>query len=201
MILCIPYNPTLPGGYDKLTNAILRNGRHPNHTLFVTSKEEHGDGAFEFAMKIQAQFGRYFAVTIQDQKEGALHASNRMFVSALDALRQYEPSDSEMPEPVMLYFDPTWRPTKQRWLDEFQAEYYIAGAPTTFGHFKRTGGVGRVVGPVAIKRDFLQKTKLLSFLPPDVHWREFLSWEIIGCGLQAEALGRILPAYIRPFDP
>jgi len=201
MILTIPYNPNLPGGYDKLASAITRYGKHPNHTLFVVAKEGHEDGAFLFAMKVRECFGRYFAVTVPDQKETALRNSNRMFAAALDALKQYEPTEHEMPEPVMFYFDPTWRPTKARWLDEFQSEYYIKGAPTTFGHFKTTGGVGKVVGPVAIKRDFLQKTKLLSFLSDSTHWREFLAWEIINNGLPSEALGRVLPAFIRPFDP
>lgn len=200
MILTLPYNPTLPGGYDKLVSAILRYGKHPAHTLFVAAKAEHEDGAFEMAMKLKDHFGRYFAITVPDQPETALRASNRMFVASLDALRAYAPAAHEMPEPVMLYFDPTWRPTQDRWLDKFQAEYYIAGAPTTFGHFQ-TKGTARVVGPVAIKRDFLKITKLLSFMPDDIHWREYLAWEIIQNGLQAEALGRILPAYIRPFDP
>lgn len=195
MILVIPHNPNLPGGYDKLAAAILRYGRHPNHALYVIAKEEHEDAAFDFAMKIRKQFGRYFAVTVSDQQETMLHASNRMFVAALDALKSYEPTEIEMQEPVMFYFDPTWRPTQDRWLDKFQAEYYIAGAPTTFGKF----GDGKVIGPVVLKKDFLQKTKLLNFMPEDIHWREYLAWEIINNGLQSEALGRILPAYIRPF--
>lgn len=200
MIVTIPYNPSLPGGYDKLASALTRNGKNQHHTLFVLAKEEHEDGAFDFAMKVRDYFGRYFAVSVPDQQETMLKASNRMFLAALDALKTYVPLETEMPEPVMLYFDPSWRPTKVGWLNEFQAEYYIAGAPTTFGHFRTTGGIGKVVGPVAIKRDFLTKTKLLTFLPDDRHWRDFLSWEIIGNGLVSEAFGRILPAYIRPFD-
>ena len=194
MILTIPFNPTLPGGYDKLTSAILRYGRHPNHTLFVAAKEEHEDGAFALAMKLKDQFGRYFAVTVPDRQETGLRASNRMFVAALDALRDHVPAEGEMPDPVMLYFDPSWHPRKARWLDEFQAEYYIAGAPMTFGHF----GKGRIEGPVALSRRFLKETKLLTFLPQDTHWREFLAWEFINNGLQSEALGQDLPAYIRP---
>lgn len=194
MILTIPYNPTIPGGYDKLTSAILRYGRHPNHLLFVAAKEEHEDGAFALAMKLREQFGGYFAVTVPNRQETGLQASNRMFVAALDALRDHVPSYGEMPDPVMLYFSPSWHPRKPRWLDEFQAEYYLSGAPMTFGCF----GKGKVDGPVAISRRFLAETKLLRFLPQDKHWREFLAWEIINNGLQSEALGQSLPAYIRP---
>lgn len=202
MILTIPYNPSLPGGYDKLVSAILRNGRHPLHTLFVTALPQHEDGAFELAMKLKDQFGRYFAVTVPPpvKSETAIQSSNRAFLAALDALRTYGPGEEEMPEPVMLYFDPTWRPTKKRWLDEFQAEYYIAGAPTTFGNFQTSGEKARVVGPVAIKRVFLKKTKLLDFIPDRTHWRDYLAWEIVNNGVKAEAFGRILPAYIRPSD-
>lgn len=201
MIVAIPYNPSLPGGYDKLASAISRYGKHPNHALFVISKDEHQDGAFDFAMKVQEMFGRYFAVTVVDQPgETMLKTSNRMFLAALDALRSYQPTENEMPEAAMLYFDPTWRPTKARWLDELQAEYYIAGAPTTFGHFSTTGGIGKVKGPVILHSRFLNLTKLLTFLPADAHWRDFLAWEIINNGLQSTAFGRILPAFIRPFD-
>ena len=198
MILTIPYNPTLPGGYDKLTSAILRYGRHPNHTLFVAAKEEHEDGAFAMAMKLKEQFGRYFAITVPDRQETGLRASNRMFTASLDALRAYEPTEEETHDPVMFYFDPSWHPRKARWLDEFQAEYYLAGAPVTFGNFVRRGTSARIDGPVAIHRRFLSETKLLDFLPQDTHWREFLAWEIINNGLQSEALGQTPPAYIRP---
>lgn len=200
MILTLPFNPTLPGGYDKLATALLRYGRHPAHTLFVIARQEHEDPAFEFAMKVRNQFGRYFAITVPDQRETALKASNRMFVAALDALRQYAPAAHENPEPVMLYFDPTWRPTKARWLDEFQSDYYLAGAPSTFGNWKVKGDAARVEGPVAISRKFLNQTKLLDFLPDTTHWREFLAWEIINNGLQSEAFGRVAPSYIRPSD-
>ena len=198
MILCIPYNPSLPGGYDKLVSGIVRYGKHPAHTLFIVAKAEHEEGAFTMAMQLKDHFSRYFAITVPDQPEAPIRNSNRMFVAAMDALRSYKPLALEMPQPVMLYFDPSWRPTQDRWLDKFQAEYYISGAPTTFGSFKTTG-TAKVIGPVAISCKFLRETKLLNFLPETVHWREFLAWEIINSGLQAEALGRILPAYIRPF--
>lgn len=197
MILCIPYSPTLPRGYDKLVGAISRNGKHPAHTLFVISESAHDDAAFQLAMKLRDYFGRYFAITVPSQPESMVMTSNRMFIAATEALKNYAPAAHEMQEPVMLYFDPTWRPTKPRWLDEFQTEYYIRGAPTTFGNFRKD----KVVGPLAIKRDFIGKSSLLRFLSGKAHWREFLAWELINNGVQAEALGRILPAYIRPFDP
>lgn len=204
MIFTIPYNPTLPGGYDKLAAAINRNGSHQSHTLFVTALPQHEDGAFDLAMKIREQFGRHFAVTIPapPQPESAIAASNRAFLAALDALRNYEPAKHEMQEPVMCYHDPLWRPTRPRWLDEFQTEYYVLGAPTTFGNFKKLkNGTAKVVGPVVISRKFLKMTKLLDFPMGDTHWRNFLAWEIINNGLQSEALGEKLPAYIRPFAP
>ncbi len=199
VILTIPYNPNLPGGYERLTNALLRNGKHPNHTLLVLAKREHEDPAFDFAMKIHDQFGRYVAVQIpsSDTPRSAVAESNTVFLTALEALRTYEPGDHEMPDPAMLYFDPTWRPTKTRWLDEFNTEFYLAGTPTTYGFSQD----GKILGPVVLKRDFLKKSKLLEFLPSSgTHWREFLAWEIINNGLQADAIGRVLPAYIRPFD-
>jgi len=197
MILTIPYNPNLPGGYDRLTGSILRLGKYPSHTLAVVAKAQHEDAAFDFAMKIHGQFGRYLAVTVPDAQEMMLAASNRMFLAALDMLWDYAPTEHEMPDPAMFYFDPSWRPTKQRWLDEFNTEYYLAGAPTTFGCFNEQ----KPVGPVVIKQDFLKKSKLLGFLPgAGAHWRDFLAWEIINNGVNTEALGRTLPAYIRPFD-
>ena len=200
MILTIPYNPTLPGGYDKLVSSITRFGKHPMHTLFVVSLPQHEDGAFDLAMRLREYFGRYFAVTVPAaaQPESGTHLSNRMFTAAVDALRSYEPTEQEMPDPVMLYHDPLWRPMKVRWLDEFQAEYYIAGAPDTFGLFQSKGDKARVEGPVAVSRKFLAKTDLLPFLSGETHWREFLAWEFIRNGLPSTAIGRTLPAYIRP---
>lgn len=202
MILTIPYHPLLPG-YEKLVSAINRYGKHPAHSLAVVSLPQHEDAALELAMKVKDQFGRYFAVTIPQpqQPESPLRASNRMFLAALDNLRAYQPAGQEHPEPVMLYFDPLWRPTRARWLDEFHADYHLAGAPITFGNFVKDGAKARVEGPVAINARFLKITKLLDFMNGEDHWRDFLAWEIINHGLQAEAFGKILPAYIRPFDP
>lgn len=198
MILAIPYNPTLPGGYDKLASALIRHGRNPNHSLFVVSTEEHEEGAFAFAMKVRTQFGRHFSITIPNQPESMLGASNRIFLAALDALRSYEPTEDEMQEPVMLYFDPTWKITVPQWLNAFQAEYYLKGAPLTFGYFRVKGEKSRVDGPVAISRGFLKISKLLPFLSDKTHWREFLAWEMTNNGLQSEAFGRNAPAYLRP---
>ncbi len=201
MIVALPYSPDLPGGYDRFVSAITRYGKHPSHTLFVIAKEEHTDGAFELAMRLKEQFGRYFAISLDERRETRLQESNRMFLTALNALKEYQPTENEMPEPTMIYFDPTWRPMKQRWLDEFQMEYHLAGAPATFGCFQTKGGKGKILGPVAINRRWLGITKLLDFLPANTHWREFLAWEIINNGLQSPAIGQLLPAYIRPFAP
>lgn len=201
MILAIPFNPTLPGGYGKLTNALLRYGRHPNHTLVVLSTTEHEEGALEFAMKLREHFGRYFAVTLDDRPGSMLMTSNRMFAAAMKALADYAPGPDEMQEPVMFYFDPTWKPVKDRWLDMFQAEYYIAGAPTVYGAFDIDGGKAKVVGPVAVNRRFLQLTRLLEFLSASDHWRDYLAWEMVNSGVSAGAIGKVLPAYIRPYDP
>lgn len=201
MLLAIPFNPTLPGGYKKLADSILRYGRHPNHTLIVPSLVSHEEEALEFAMKLKDQFGRYFAVTVPDQPETMLRTSNRIFTATMKALNDHTPAPGEMPEPVMLYHDPTFKPFKKRWLDEFQAEYYLSGAPTVFGRFKVDGDTARVEGPVAINARFLKATKLIDFLPDDAHWRDFLAWEMFNVGVSAEAIGKVLPAYIRPYDP
>ena len=203
MLLTIPYNPTLPCGYDKLVSAIQRHGKHPLHTLFVASQQEHEDGAFELAMKLKDHFGKYFAITLPPpaHPETMLKVSNRMFVAAMDALRTYKPTGTDHPKTVMLYMDPSWRPTKPRWLDEFQSDYYLAGAPKVFGHFKTEGDKARIEGPVAVGIDFLAHTQLLNFIPPSAHWRDYLAWEMVNVGVRADAFGPVAPAYIRPFDP
>lgn len=200
MILAIPYNPNLPGGYDRITSSILRNGKHPNHTLFVVALPQHEDGAFALAMKLKDHFGRHFAITVPSPRhpETKIQASNRTFLAALDALKTYVPSENENAEPVLLYFDPTWRPTKARWLDELQADYHLAGTPVIYGNFNAQGDNAKIEGPVVISRRFFGKTILVDFIPHDTHWRNFLAWEMIKNGLQAEAFGKVLPAYIRP---
>lgn len=197
MIVAIPFNPSLPGGYDRLVSAIIRYGKHPNHTLFVVSRAEHEDAAFEMAITLKDQFGRFFIITVPDKNVPPLQRANNLFVGATDALLAYEPTEDESEDPAMLYFDPLWRPVKARWLDEFNSEYHIFGAKPTYGCFDGD----KVIGPVVLKRSFLKKSLLINFLPTDRHWREYLAWEIITNGLHADALGKNLPAYIRPFDP
>jgi hypothetical protein len=200
VLLAIPYNSTLPGGYDKLTDAIKRLGRHPGHTLIVLSTVEHEEGAFEFAMGLKDYFGRYFAVTLPDQPESMLKTSNRVFRAAMTALHDYLPTPTEHPEPVMLYMDPTWRPTQKRWLDEFQTEYYFAGAPLVYGRIKTDKTKARVDGPVAINVKFVQQSTLIDFVPDDTHWRDYLAWEMFKVSVKAPSIGKVLPAYIRPLS-
>lgn len=199
MILCIPYHPRI-ADYAKLGTALRKLGTNPSHTLAVISTREHEEAAFEFLMGLGTGYLRHFAVTIPDAQENPGRLSNRMFLGAMKALNDHVPGPQEHPKPVMLYFDPAWRPGTPRWLDELQAEYYLGGAPQVLARFEtREDGSPHPVGPVAFAGGYPQASRLLDFLlDSGKHWRDYLAWEMFNVAVKTDTIGRNKAASIRP---
>lgn len=74
----------------------------------------------------------------------------------------------------MLYFDPTYRPVSQFWLDNLQANYFRSGAPEVFGKFVN----GLPIGPIILNMHYVNTSTLREFLPSNTHWRNFLAAEM-----------------------
>jgi hypothetical protein len=88
----------------------------------------------------------------------------------------------------MLYMSPDYRPNEQGWLDQIQSEYYLKRAPLVFGKFE-PNGPKILQGPAVFRKDFYQKSGLLSFVPPDIHWRTYLQHEILTNAVETTLIG------------
>lgn len=198
MILCLPFHPSSPVDYDKFAGHLKRKGSMPNHTLLVVTLQQHEEQAFSFAMGLAGMFHRHFLSVVPDDRGTTLKHSNRMFLAACKALHEYAPDRKEIADPAMLYYDPSWRPVKNRWLDELQAEYYFQNAPVVFGNLVDGSPVE---GPVILAKSYPAKSRLLDFLPDNEHWRKYLASEMVNLGVKTDAIGSQEAAYIRPYAP
>jgi hypothetical protein len=200
MILCIPHHPRITD-YAKFSLALRKLGTNPSHSLVVISNREHEEAAFEFQMGLVDGYLSGKSVVVPDiPGETPMQFSNRMFLAAMKTLDTHVPGPSEHPKPVMVYFDPTWKPFANRWLDDLQGEYYLNGAPLTMARFETRGdGLPVTAGPVMFAKGFPQHSRLLAFLMDSgKHWREFLAWEIVNSAVKTDTIGRNKAASIRP---
>lgn len=197
MILSLPFHPDLPADYDRFAAHLKRKGSMPHHTLMVVALQQHEEEAFSFAMGLANSFQRNFLVAVPTEHETFLRSSNRLFKAACKALHEYAPGREEIADPAMVYFDPTWRPVRNRWLDELQSEYYFANGPTVFGNFED----GIPTGPIVLSKEYPAKSRLIDFIPGDIHWRKYLASEMVNFGVKTDAIGPHEAAYIRPYTP
>lgn len=196
MILSIPFHEDSPVDFEKFAAHLKRKGHMPNHVLMVVCLAQHEEKAFSFAMGLAGYFARHFMVVVPKEKETVLRSSNRLFKAACKALHEYEPKKNELQDPPMCYYDPSWRPVKNGWLDMLQSEYYFANGPTVFGSLEP-----RSVGPVIFSKEYPAKSRLLDFLPDNAHWRKYLASEMVNFGVKTDAIGTSEAAYIRPYTP
>jgi len=202
MLLAIPYHPAMPSDYTDFSVSLRKKGTNPGHSIVVISRREHEEEAYAFAHSFATSFHRHFLAVIPDLDETLLETSNRMFKEAVKFHLNYKIEGNEMPNPPMTYFDVTWRPMRARWLDELQSDYFLKGAPTVFAKFApEEPGPPAPIGPVVLAKDFATKSKLLDFVPPSHHWRNYLAWEMRNLGVACDAFGDADPAYVRPFTP
>ena len=200
MILCIPYHPRITD-YAKFSHALRKLGTNPSHSLMVISTREHEEAAFEFQMALVDGFLSAKSVVLPDlPRETPLNITNRLFLGAMKALDEHVPGPSEHPKPVMLYFDPTWRPFTNRWLDDLQAEFYLKGAPLVVAKFDvKDDGLPVSTGPVLFSKGFPKHSKLMPFLiDSGQHWRNYLAWELVNSSVKTDTIGRNKAASIRP---
>jgi len=173
----------------------MKAGTNPNHTLAVISFRQHDEGAYLFGNSVSDYFGRHMKLTVTSEPGSAAQAANQFFTSTLRAFQKYKPKAHEPDDLPLLYFDPTYRPTSARWLDDLQASYYREGAPMVFGNF---GENGVPVGPIVLSRNFRKKSSLLDFLPENTHWRSYLAWELSKNSVKASCIGSHESAILQP---
>lgn len=198
MLVCLPYHTDLPVDYAGLAQSIMKAGTNPSHTLAIISLRSQDEGAFTLANALFDYFGRTIRHSIDEQPETTVMTSNRFFNAALNVFDKYKPSPHEAEHSPMMYLDPTYRPITPRWLDEIQSDYFRSGAPRVFGNFSE-GAAPHPVGPIILSREYQQVSTLADFLPHDMHWRRYLSWELLRNSVKAAGIGEHASAVLAPY--
>jgi len=197
MLLAFPVLPTQDN--TAIAGVLRRRGSGQNHTLVVISRAEDEDIAFKFATELEDGFHRTLTVTVTKEGTSGIHNSNLVFREAMRVLTTYVPDRKEMADPALMYFDPSYRPVKNHWLDSIQAEYYLNNAPVVFGRTAPDAtGAPVMQGPVVFSREFPKKSGLLDSLPENTHWRQYLCWELNNHAVKTNLIGAVDPAIIRP---
>jgi len=179
MIFCTPFNSNSPFDYNDYAALLEKRGPNTNHHHLIVSTKADEDKAFKFGTKLTELFGRSFFKTISEGQRGHIQTANDLLWEATTFTAAYQIQKGEVPDPPLLYMDPSYRPMKPKWLDTLQAEYYVTQAKRVMGSGKKAED-GSVIftGPVILSKEFITKSSLLRYLQPRTHWREALKWEM-----------------------
>lgn len=168
MTLTIPIISGLTD-YPALAKAIAKLGANPKHTLTTLSTPEDDTLAYEFLETLSDYFGGLRRVIVTNTDGSPADKANRFLRAAIDA---YLPTEEKYP---MLYFDPTQRPIVPHWLDVLQSNYFHCATPEIFGKFLS----GKPIGSILFSMKYFRTSTLINFIPPNKHWRSFLSAEML----------------------
>jgi len=190
VIVSIPYFPDLTD-YKSLSKAINANGQLQGHQLHVVCREEDETKANSFADSLVDTFGRAHIAVLPATNRGPVQLANEFFRSACRFMWNFKPtSPEEEPEPVLLYFDPTYRPIKPLWANTLQSSHYLFRKPVT-GDFQLDDEGAQVPqGPLIISKDFVNKSGLIDSLGASQHWRLRLKWEFTKDFLSTNLIGK-----------
>jgi len=189
MVICIPFHPNLTD-YRQLAAELKKRGNLSNHVLLVISEAEHEDEAYQFGTEVADLFLKSLSKTLPAVERRKAQLANDLFITAARFVYRYKAQDDEIPDPALLYFDPTFRPTKSGWLDAIQSEYYLMQAPQIFGAATvDTEGAKIFNGPLVISKEFAPNSGLLDFIPENVHWRTHLRWELTKNSRETRLIG------------
>lgn len=203
MILATPFVPGLTD-YDDYAAALKRRGECNNHVHVVLVRSEDEPAAIDFDGETADLFLKTFCRVIQtDEETGNTKLANLLFKEAVMFLADYTPLAGEPSDVPMLYSDPTWRPAINQWLGKIQSEYYTLGAPPAMGLTRevQTGDdrTDKVLhGPLVIGHAYPRAAALLNYIPPRVHWREYLRHEIGRVMREATTIGIGKDAVLKP---
>lgn len=197
MILATPFHPSFTD-YADYAKILTKRGPLLNHIHLVVTTKHHQDAAYDFGEEVSGLFLRSFNVVLPELDRTRIGTANDMLRSALRFATNYQHGTEEIPDPALLYNDPSYRPAKSGWLDTIQAEYYLKNAPTVFGDSSKAEDGSKIFkGPVVFAKDFPKKSGLLDFVPSTVHWRIHLRWELANLGVDTKLIGVDRDAILR----
>lgn len=198
MILAIPYFPGLTD-YEQLAATLKKRGQLGGHVLKVISRIEDEADAYAFGDSISSLFLKATFHGLETTERTMIQLSNDFFKAACRIVYSYAAEAGEVPNPALLYLDPTYRPSKNGWLDTLQTAFYVHREPPVMGTFENDEKL--FAGPVIITKKFVEKSALVDFLPPDTQWRLYLRWELAKEAQETELIGTSAESVLKPFSP
>lgn len=187
MLLVTPFSPGLTD-YTDYTAFLIRRGKLLNHVHLIVARPEDEAEAYEFGEKLADHFRSSHTSILAPKSRNAFETAVDLFRAAARFASTYKASEGEMPDPAMLYMDPSYRPSENGWLDKIQSEYYLKRGPLVFGKFEPNGH--KVLqGPAVFRKDFFKVSGLLPYVPPNIHWRNYLQHEILTNAVETTLIG------------
>jgi hypothetical protein len=168
----------------------MRKGKLEAHHLRVVSRREDEELAFKIASAMSDHFLKVTTHTLAERKRSAIGLGNDMFRAAFQFLRDHRSALGELQDPPLLYFDPSYRPSSNGWVDTLQAEFYLRQSPLSMGRtLPGKEPKSRVyVGPVLFSRAFAD-TEALNLLDEAFPWRERLQWLLAKDSVETKLIG------------
>jgi len=191
MIFATPFVPELTD-FTKYAADITKKGLLSHHVHVVISEYDDEEEAFAFGTSISDLFFKTQFVVLPNNgtKRGKIQLANDLFRAAVNFMDSYKNENSEMSDPPMLYSDPTYRPQKTHWLNLIQSEFYHNKMPAVSGASVPDAENCKIFqGPVILGPNFSKITALLDFIPPSVHWRTHLRWDLSNNSQETNLIG------------
>ena len=190
MIIAFAYVPELTN-YKDLTKAINAQGQLQGHQLYVVCREEDETKANSFADSLADTFGRAHIAVLPAATRTPVQLANEFFRSACRFMWSFKPASAEEdPEPVLLYFDPTYRPVKPLWANTLQSSHYLFRKPVTGDFQPDADGAQVPQGPLIVSKQFVNASGLIDSLGASEHWRLRLKWEFSKNFLSTNLIGK-----------
>jgi len=198
MIVYIPFHPEVPN-IGTLAETLLKRGQCDNHTLVVVAHRQYEPGASDFRNEV-ADLWSDASVVVTDAIDGGLVAmANSLFRTTISHFKNRAPKASEPEATPMLYFDPSWLPSKNGWLDAIQSEFFYKGLPQVLANTTPNARGEKITqGPVLFSREYVKNTALVPHLPANIHWRIYLRHEIAVVEMESETISTGSRSVIRP---
>lgn len=197
MLVITPFRKGLTA-YKNLSDKIIEAGKLTDHTLHVVTTSEDEAEATVFAQDLSDQFGRVTVQTLKEADRPPIQLANDFFRAAARFIYRYAPLADEIPNPPMLYLDPTYRPVRNGWVNALQASFYLK-QKHSFGSFEVDGEGAQIpVGPIILSKEFVAKSGLIDSLGGSAHWRSILKWEFSRSFEYSKLIGTGKDAVISP---
>ena len=187
MLIATPFLPTL-SDYEHLAKELRRKGKLLTHVHLVLSRQEDEEAAYAFGEGLSDIFLKSHTIVLPEDTRNGNQLSVDLFRAAARFAYEYVAGEGELPNPAMLYFDPSYRPIENAWAEKLQAEYYFHSAPLVLGRFTKDEPK-LLSGPAVIRKDFFKKSALLKFVPANMHYRVYLQHEFLQNAVQTNLIG------------